>query len=189
MGNAKLGEKRQKLERRRELIITSVVIGIVILGSYGFIFGLTWALNNPQPFAVVNGDSMIPTYRNDDLVVVQGVDPSEIKLEDIIVYKHPTEDLVIHRVIKVTPVDSQLFFTAKGDNNARPIDEFEENIPANAVVGKVILHVPSMGVFFLTLSRPLVDGITLGNSLSILLIALLIFYAYRTPSRERKEEA
>jgi len=186
LGNAKLGEKRQKIERRRELIITSVLIGIVILGSYGFVFGLTWALNNPRPFAVVEGWSMLPTYQDKDLVVVQGVNPSEIKLGDIIVYHQPNnyENLIIHRVVNVTTRSGQVFFKAKGDNNMAPDPWL---IPDSLVVGKVIYHVSSIGLLFLILSGPLIDGITLGNFLSILLIALLIFVAYRTPVQEKKE--
>lgn len=185
MGNAKLGEKRQKIERRRELIITSVLIGIVILGSYGFVFGLTWALNNPRPFAVVEGWSMLPTYQDKDLVVVQGVNPSEIKLGDIIVYHQPNnyENLIIHRVVNVTTRSGQFFFKAKGDNNMAPDPWL---IPDSLVVGKVIYHVSSIGLLFLILSGPLIDGITLGNFLSILLIALLIFVAYRTPVQEKR---
>lgn len=187
MDNTKHRRKCWNLSRRRELIINAVLIGIVILGSYGFIFGLTWALDNPRPFAVVDGTSMLPTYRDKDLVVVQGVNPSEIKLGDVIIYHQPNnyENLIIHRVINVSIINDQIFFKAKGDNNFR---EDPWLIPANNVVGKAIYHAPSIGLIFIVLTSPLIDGITLGNFLSILIIALLIFTSYRTPLREKNEE-
>lgn len=188
VGNANHGEKRQKLARRRELVITYVLISIVILGSYGFVFGLTWALNTSRPFAVVEGTSMLPTYQDKDLVILKGVSPSEIKLGDVIVYHkpHDYDNLIIHRVIEVTTSGGQIFFRAKGDNNVGP-DLWL--IPADQVVGKVIFQAPAIGLLFLIVGSPLFDGFTLGNCLSIILIALLIFATYRTPIRKKKEEA
>ena len=186
VGNPALGEKSQKLGRRRELVITYVFLGIVIIGSYSLVFGLTWALNSPRPLAVVEGTSMLPNYHDKDLVVLQGVSPSEIKVGDVIVYQQPYnyDNLIIHRVIEINTGGSQIFFRAKGDNNLAPDPWL---IPEDQVVGKVIFHVPAVGLVFLIVGSPLFNGFTLGNFLSIILIALLLFSAYRTPIRKKQE--
>src|SRR3989344_8040431 len=63
--------------------------------------------------------------RMGDIVVVRGVPLNEIKVGDVIVYKFPGREPIIHRVVEITE-DGLI---TKGDNN-RNIDQVNEGIAA-----------------------------------------------------------
>jgi len=180
------GRRHRVSKRNRELLITTIFIAIAIFGTYGIFYGIGFALNNPRPFAVVEGTSMLPNYREYDLVIVQGVAPSTLKVGDVIVFYQPgyAKNLIIHRVNEVI-INNQPSFRTKGDNNASPDPWL---VQANNVIGKVIYQVSSIGIVFLTLSTPVLGNLTLGNLLAIILMALLIFLVYITPVKQKKRK-
>lgn len=100
-------------------------------------------LASSSPLVVVEGNSMIPTLYNGDLVLIQKPAPSEIHRNDIIVYRSPvTGKLVIHRVIKVSAEHGSYSYITKGDNN--PVDDVAQGlepprgIPYEDILGRVV---------------------------------------------------
>ncbi len=71
-------------------------------------------------YSTVSGTSMEPTFGENDKVLWVEVDPSELKVGDIIVYDHPTkpaEGTIVHRIIKIMK-NGEYRFETKGDNRS-----------------------------------------------------------------------
>ena len=98
-----------------------------------------------------------------DIIFVQGVNPNDLKTNypnsDIIVFHDPDDPsiLIVHRIIGVEDVNGTLYFQTKGDGNGNfwpqtPTsgkDPWDSNnppgVPANMVVGKVVMRIPWVG--------------------------------------------
>ena len=93
---------------------------------------LSYALKTPYPLVVIGEDSMQPSYKMSEIVVVSGlIDKSQIQPNDVIVFQ-PLNDqnFTIQRVIDIQ--DNQL--TIKSDLPDSPTAE----IHSSQVIGKVI---------------------------------------------------
>jgi signal peptidase I len=123
---------------KNEYVQTATIIGLIILIFFGFWYGSTLALNNPNPIVVVPSGSMcIPydgacdgrshpfdrTLHIGDLLVLQGVKPKDLNTvypnSDIIVFHRPgnPDDLIVHRIVTAEKVNGVLYFRTKGDGN------------------------------------------------------------------------
>ncbi|HEU5140435.1 MAG TPA: signal peptidase I [Bacillales bacterium] len=77
------------------------------------------------PFSAIPSKSMVPTFQIGDLVIIEEVTPSDVKVGDIIVVDVPEAVMerfgyppnIIHRVVKVDRTGGKLQFRVKGDNN------------------------------------------------------------------------
>lgn len=63
------------------------------------------------------GNSMLPTYENGSYVIVQEFKPEQVKVGDIIVYKHWSANLTVHRIVDIIKEEGKIFYQTKGDNN------------------------------------------------------------------------
>lgn len=84
------------------------------------------------------GDSMYPTICNGDFITVQSINPSDVIVGDIILYRHKS-GVVAHRVVNIQEPQSsvlspQYFFTLRGD--AAPV--FDNPVGADQILGKVV---------------------------------------------------
>ncbi len=146
--------KKTKKEKRRDPIpkkkvaISIFLIGFAFFGSYLIYFILQIALNTSTPMVVVVSDSMSPNINKGDLLFLQGVNPEDIKVGDVIVYDAyglwpgAPEDPIVHRVIDIEEDDGKLYFETKGDNNYK---KDKEPVPENRVIGKVVGRIPYIG--------------------------------------------
>lgn len=75
-----------------------------------------------------------------DVVFVKKFDPTDIGVGDVIVFKVPSGESIIHRVIEV----SNTTYTTKGDANSNS-KAFEMGIAHDRVVGKAVSRVPILG--------------------------------------------
>jgi signal peptidase len=105
-----------------------------------------------------------------DLIIVQGVNASDIHAApypdgDIIVFHDLYRDeLIVHRAIEMKRQNGIIYFVTKGDGNSVP----DGQIPADRVIGKVILRIPWIGHIALIMRN------SSGIYLIIALIAILI---------------
>jgi signal peptidase I len=170
---------------KNEYFKTAVMIIFVVAIFFGFWFGSQVVLRTPYPALAVASGSMCllpgsycdgwshpfePTLHVGDLIIVQGVNPEEIKAAsypdgDIIVFHQPYADgeLIVHRAVAKKEKDGKWYFQTKGDGNKGP-DSSTPNIPEDNVVGKVVLRIPWVGHISLLMN----------NSFGILIIALLL---------------
>jgi len=66
---------------------------------------------------VVESGSMIPTLNIGDVIIVKGINPKDIKVNDIIVYKRIRDNeiiYIVHRVIEIYNDKGKLKLGLKG---------------------------------------------------------------------------
>ncbi len=106
------------------------------------IFGLLWIFFAPiqsggkVAYVIISGNSMEPNYHLGDLVVAR--ERSSYQIGDIVVYRHPEQGHVFHRIID----QEEERFILKGDNNSW--NDFHHPYQ-DEIVGKLWLHVPFGG--------------------------------------------
>lgn len=161
--------QKSKKSVSKEILELALYVLLGYLIAFGMNKGFGYALNTTYPIVAVVSKSMEhsnpETYeqwflqRNftfkeleerpfhngmnkGDIVVVKGVPFEKIKVNDVIVYKFPKREPVIHRVVEAR--NNSLM--TKGDNNYY-IDQ-ENAYPAvekENVMGKAVLHIPLFG--------------------------------------------
>ncbi len=120
-----------------------------------FSMGIVWfaaGLMPLKPSSIASG-SMRPLYEIGDVVVVAKVPASTVKLGDVVEYRKQEGAQVIsivHRVIEINDKTGVKTFVTKGDANGAP--DAEPVLPAN-VVGKVVFHIPKVGLLSLLMKR------------------------------------
>ena len=170
--------------------IVTFLIGLLVV--YSVFFGIEYYLANPSPFYVVVSESMRPTLEIGDLVIgrgvgdkvlyflfipihVKGVDPKDLKIGDIIIFRSPDNPnvLIIHRIIKIKNSSNGLIFITKGDNN--PVDDYTGHrwlIRESDVVAVYVAHVRHLGSIIGFFKSPY------GILLIIGIAAIIIAYDY-----------
>lgn len=146
------------MDLRKEFKETAqyIVIGLVL--AYGINIGLGYALDADKPVMAVVSSSMEPTFYKGDLVVVKGIEPEKITIGEVIVYHNPFRGVpVVHRVVGIKKINSEIYFYTKGDNNVtNQLSDQESGIAPPVrkewVKGRVVLVVPKLGWFRVALS-------------------------------------
>lgn len=93
---------------------------------------------------VVDGHSMEPALSRGDLVVVEDVDPDELRVGDIIAFRPRRfgDDIRTHRIIEITREDGAVVrIRTRGDGLA----EADDPITPAHLVGRVSYSVPLVG--------------------------------------------
>ncbi len=148
---------------KKEIIETGkyVLLGLVL--AFVINQGLGYALETEKPVMAVVSNSMVPTFYKGDLVVVKGVDPRELEVDDIVIYHNPRRDIpIVHRIIDIEDHGGSRYFYTKGDHNLRSDQDFGISPPVSEdlIRGRVILVIPKLGWF-----RVILTGF-LGNTRS-----------------------
>jgi signal peptidase I len=152
------------MKRAIGLIIATAAIVVAILSVRGSL-----------PFMPIYGSSMEPTLTSGSLLMIDPIDPQDIKIGDIIVFNVPPmvrefynyPPTVSHRVIEVMTVPS-LGFRTKGDNTGE--DPF--TIRAEDIRGTVGKQIPYLGLPLLFFQS------TQGMIFAIIALILLAFFLY-----------
>jgi signal peptidase len=146
------------------LVLVMLIAVFVLLAPH-----LGWRIDT----AVSN--SMAPEYKAGGLILTRAVDPTDIKVGEVITYGSPIDKkLVTHRVVEIKEY-SPLLFQTKGDANEDP-DPYL--VPAQNVVGRVCFYIPLIGYFTHFVRTP--QGLVL-----LLLIPGLIIIAMEVRSIKR----
>lgn len=115
-----------------------------------------------KPFIVLSG-SMESDIHKGDLILTKEIDPSKLKVEDIIAFRDAQNTVTTHRIIDVVVNDGITYFITKGDNN---ITQDQNLVAMEDVEGIYVGRIPGIGSIMNTLSEPvtiivLLFGITL----------------------------
>ena len=132
------------LKKVWNVISTTVVVFVVIFAV--LLIGVR--LFGVQVYSVISG-SMEPEYPVGSLIYVKEVDPSEIKVDDVITYVLPSETPSTHRVVRIDE-ENQLFYT-KGDAN-----ETEDGAPVHFknLIGTPVFKIPYLGYVAYYIQHP-----------------------------------
>jgi hypothetical protein len=139
-----------------------------------------------------------------DIIVIQGVDPKTLSIKypnsDIIVYQNPDDPEatpIVHRIVSSYTVNGTLYFQTKGDGNGfqrypevPTKEEYDSNtlwhtgqgVPADYVIGKVVMRVPWFGHITLFLR-----GNPWGLPLIVALIIILLVIEFVLPILKSKK--
>jgi signal peptidase I len=184
------------------LLILSVV--------FGFWYGSRLVLNTEYPMLAVASGSMhlprstecdgyshpfAPTLHTGDLIIIQGVNVSDIyaapynetgQSGDILVFRATDRDeLIVHRAVGKTIVNGQIFFVTQGDHNLMPGPY--SPTPASSVIGKVVMRIPWLGHVALYMRNS--TGIFIVIALIIILIVLeFVIPAVTGKKKESKDD-
>lgn len=160
--------------RHKHKRVTQVLkVFFVITTFIAALVATKFALNTSTPFAIIQGDSMLPTLREGDMTIIQGTNPENIRVGEIIAFKPPSPwesmypPIIIHRVANMTIEGGEFFFRTQGDNNSNP-EPF--SVPAKNVYGSVQAYFPYIGLVYIFLKSP--------TGLSVILLIAVIIFAY-----------
>jgi len=138
----------------RRVMIDVLAVTIVVASVAGIYFGLQIALATPTPWVVVASGSMNPSLEVGDLVIVQGIPPSDIHVEDIIIFGLPQGSRTIHRVKRIQTLQNGTFqFKTKGDANS---SEDAYWVSEQDVQGRVLYRIPYLGWMALEPTIPII---------------------------------
>ena len=136
------------------------------------------SIRGVMPFMAVYGISMEPELQAGDLILIEEVDPSEVKVGDIIVFTIPAAvreyynypPIVAHRVLKIRELEKTegVTFRTKGDNTGE--DPF--TVRPQDIRGQVSQQIPYLGLPFLFFQSQQ------GLIFIVLSLSLLTFYLY-----------
>lgn len=153
------------------IVVLMVLCAVFLMGS---------RLIGYQCYNIIS-PSMEPEYSVGDLIYVKEVDPSTIKVGDVITFI-VNEDLVVgtHRVVSIDAEKQQ--FTTKGDANDV---EDAEPVHFNNVIGVPQFSIPKLGYVSDFIQNPPGMYITLG--VGVLLI-ILVFVPDMIGKKKKEED-
>jgi signal peptidase I len=127
------GTSRVSMDRKY-LSVAVVVVVLLVVFVWGYFGSIPYIspLVHGQKFLHVVGPSMQPTIRVGATVSYEQVPFSELKVDDIIVFKTPGGNMLI--IARITRILTEGLET-KGDNNPNP---YPYNITATEYVGKIV---------------------------------------------------
>lgn len=121
-----------------------VVIGIMVFAIFANF--LIIAQDLFAPLKIVEGESMNPTIRPNDAVLVTSINTDKLQEGQIVVFKDPVDpgQNIVHRVVAFEEKNGERYAITKGDGN-QARDPFMT--PVDNIWGKVSLKLPQAGIF------------------------------------------
>jgi signal peptidase I len=163
-----------------------ILINVIVFGSW---FGVQWTLKTEYPALAVASTSMLPTLNVGDLIIVQGIPPSQVYANylngDIIVFRNPSNpnDLIVHRAVNKVQTGDVYYFTTHGDNNPTYSNE---GFSDNYLVGKVVGRISNVGNFALLVHTQ--QNMYLFTILVIIVIVIILTFLPETDKQEESTE-
>lgn len=123
-----------------------------------------------KPFIVLS-DSMTPTIRVGDLILVKECDYKAINKKDIIAFQDD-HIIITHRVVGIYKEKGNTYFVTKGDNNGAS-DGFK--VPSSKLEGKYIKRYKGLGNVMMFMQST--KGIIICLSIPIMLFFIMDFFS------------
>ena len=177
---------------RNVRILVFILAPITIVG---LCIAVIFALGFPPKFYVVVSESMIPTLRTGDAILISTDDATCstfncLKVGDIIVFEPNSRstdsqpgEIIVHRVQAIgLDADNQRVLRTKGDANPNSIETVDYPITENQYVGKVIYVIPYLGVvlmYFDLLARVFIQPVLYLVIGAVVATVLLLEYQKR----------
>ena len=169
-------------------ILCIILIPILIVNVTMIIKGVAHSEKYPTflgyaPMIVLT-DSMYPSIKSGDLIIIKTVDPEEVQVGDVISFFDPdssTNSVVTHRVVRIDR-DNGLSFITKGDaNNAE-----DTPLPAANLVGRYQSLIPGAGSVAMFLQTT--PGLVVCVALPMVLLIAYELIRRRKYSKSKEED-
>jgi len=112
-----------------------VLVGVFLV----FLLWFNSGLFGVRP-TLISGISMEPAINPGDIVITRDITPSEVKLNDVVLFSNGKVS-ILHRVVTLVGQGENTIFTTKGDN----VTERDQSWNANQLKGKLVLVIPKLG--------------------------------------------
>ncbi len=142
------GKKSTLLKKIRGAAIYVLVVAALV---YLLPKTLAWTLKTDYPMAAITSNSMWPTLKKGDLVFIQGVAKSDLKVGDIVVYANEQNFFTIHRISELREND----LTTKGDANSvndSPV-KYQDIVGRLLRFGSHYARLPKLGIISITVGK------------------------------------
>lgn len=151
----------------RRLLDVGAMVALVALVLVVVIYAFPAIVGAEQSYVVLSG-SMEPSISTGDAIIVQHVSTSRIAAGDVITFRVEGETTpTTHRVVEVVDDGDSSAFRTKGDANEN-VDP--RVVPADAVVGRVLVVIPYLGFLLTYIDRPLGYLLFIGLPFSLLFL-------------------
>ncbi|MCX4249227.1 MAG: signal peptidase I [Bacilli bacterium] len=118
-----------------------------------------------KPFIVLSG-SMETDIRVGDLIITKEVDPTTLKIGDVIAFRDAEGTVTTHRIIEIVDNRGEDSFITKGDNNS---SQDQQLVELSDVEGIYVARIPSVGNVLKSLSEP--------TTIIIVVLAITVVFA------------
>lgn len=166
------------VKRGTEIFISIVLWAVILLAAlFAFTTLATKDTNQVASLAgytplTVASDSMSPTFRAGDLIIIRKCDPQTLKEGDIVTFHTIINNefaLNTHRITEIQDLGGARNYVTKGDNNELADIHM---IADGDIVGKYVCHLAGFGKVMSFLSSSL-------GFLLVIVLPLLIFFIYQ----------
>lgn len=166
------------VKRGTEIFISVVLWAVILLAAlFAFTTLATRDTNQVASLAgytplTVASDSMSPTFRAGDLIIIRKCDPQTLKEGDIVTFHTIINNefaLNTHRITEIQDLGGARNYVTKGDNNELADIHM---IADGDIVGKYVCHLAGFGKVMSFLSSSL-------GFLLVIVLPLLIFFIYQ----------
>lgn len=166
------------VKRGTEIFISVVLWAVILLAAlFAFTTLATRDTNQVASLAgytplTVASDSMSPTFRAGDLIIIRKCDPETLKEGDIVTFHTIINNefaLNTHRITEIQDLGGARNYVTKGDNNELADIHM---IADGDIVGKYVCHLAGFGKVMSFLSSSL-------GFLLVIVLPLLIFFIYQ----------
>jgi signal peptidase len=132
-------------------LLDAVLIALILVVVFVVLLAKVVPLTGNQTI-IVGGQSMEPAIGLGSAIVVAPVQPSELRVGDVVSLRAgPERALFTHRIVEVHERSSGVWVQTKGDANDEPDPTA---VPASAIEGRVALTIPLAGYLIALLSIP-----------------------------------
>jgi signal peptidase len=144
------------------------LFGLVLIAVFTMLFTRLAGLTG-RTALIVAGPSMEPAIGRGAAIIVEPVAADSLAVGDVVSIRvGPEQAIFTHRIVRVVDRPDGLWIETRGDANAAPDPSI---IPVSAVIGRVVLSVPSLGYAIVALSTAAGFGLVAG--LAGLLLGLI----------------
>jgi signal peptidase len=146
-------------------------LGLLVLAltvALAMVFARGAALTG-RTVLIVSGPSMEPTIGRGTAIIIEPVPVDLLEVGDVVSIRvGPQQAVFTHRIVRLADRPDGLWIETRGDANDAPDPSI---VPASAVMGRVVVAVPSLGYLLTALSSS--AGLGLVAGLAGLLLALI----------------
>ena len=166
------------VKRGTEIFISILLWAVILLAAlFAFTTLATKDTNQVASLAgytplTVASDSMSPTFRAGDLIIIRKCDPETLKEGDIVTFHTIINNefaLNTHRITEIQDLGGARSYVTKGDNNELADIHM---IADGDIVGKYVCHLAGFGKVMSFLSSSL-------GFLLVIVLPLLVFFIYQ----------